>query len=238
MSGTGHVAAIVDPYSTGAHLQAEFAARGWPSVAVLSTPGIPRMLGALKHADRYLEVITGPDADQVAAALRRYPVSAAIPGCETGVPFADELAERLGLPGNGTARSASRRDKQAMAEALVRHGVRAPRTIAVADPESMVRWADERNLWPIVVKPPGSSGSDGVTFCATPPQARAAFGRLYRRSHRYGGRDDVVLAQELLAGQQFIVNTVSINGDHYVAEIWEDTRRPPRAASRTTWRSC
>jgi biotin carboxylase len=226
MSGTGHVAAIVDPYSTGAHLQAEFAARGWPSVAVLSTPGIPRMLGAYKHADRYLEVITGPDADQVAAALRKYPVSAAIPGSETGVPFADELAERLGLPGNGTARSASRRDKQAMAEALVRHGVRAPRTIAAADPESMVRWADERNLWPIVVKPPGSSGSDGVTFCATPPQARAAFGRLYRRSHRYGGRDDVVLAQELLAGQQFIVNTVSVNGDHYVAEIWEDTRRP------------
>jgi biotin carboxylase len=226
MSGTGHVAAIVDPYSTGAHLQAEFAARGWATVAVLSTPGIPQMLGALKHADRYLEVITGPDAEQVVAALRRYPVSAAIPGCEAGVPFADELAERLGLPGNGTARSVSRRDKQAMAEALVRHGIRAPQTIAAAEPESMVRWADERNLWPIVVKPPGSAGSDGVTYCATAAQARAAFSRLYRRSHRRGGRNDVVLAQELLGGQQFFVNTVSVNGDHYVAEIWEDTRRP------------
>ncbi|HVB45335.1 MAG TPA: ATP-grasp domain-containing protein [Streptosporangiaceae bacterium] len=226
MSGTGHVVAIVDPFSTGAHLQAEFAARGWPSVAVLSTPGIPGIFGALQHADRYLEVITGPDTEQVVAALRRFPVSAAIPGCETGVPFADELAERLGLPGNGTARSASRRDKQAMAKALVRHGVRAPQTIAAADPESMVRWADERDLWPIVVKPPASAGSDGVTFCATPAEARAAFGRLHRRSHRYGGRNDVVLAQELLAGQQFMVNTVSVNGDHYVAEIWEDTRRP------------
>jgi biotin carboxylase len=226
MSRTGHVAAIVDPYSTGAHLQAEFAARGWPSVAVLSTPDSPRAWGGLQHADRYLEVITGPDAGQIVAALRRYPVSAAIPGAETGVPLADELAERLGLPGNGTARSASRRDKEAMAEALVRHGVRAPQTIAAADQESMVGWADERNLWPIVVKPPGSAGSDGVTYCATPAQARAAFGRLYRRSHRRGGRNDVVLAQELLAGQQFFVNTVSVNGDHYVAEIWEDTRRP------------
>jgi biotin carboxylase len=225
MSGTGHVAAIVDPYSTGARLQAEFAARGWPSVAVLSTPDSPRAWGGLQHADRYLEVITGPDADQVVAALRRYPVSVAIPGAETGVPFADELAERLGLPGNGTARSASRRDKEAMAEALVRHGVRAPQTIAAADPESMVRWADERNLWPVVVKPPGSAGSDGVTYCATPAQARAAFGRLYRRSHRHRSRNDVVLAQELLTGQQFFVNTVSVNGDHYVAEIWEDTRR-------------
>jgi len=226
MSGTGKVAAIVDPFSTGAYLQTEFAARGWSSVAVLSTPDSPAPFGGFQHADHYLEVITGPDADQVVAALRRYPVSAAIPGAETGVPFADELAERLGLPGNGIARSASRRDKHEMAKALVCHGVRAPETIATADPESMVSWADERNLWPIVVKPPGSAGSDGVTFCATQAQAHAAFGHLYRRSHRYGGRNDLVLAQELLAGRQYIVNTVSVNGHHYVAEIWEDMRRP------------
>jgi len=227
MSRTDHVAAIVDPFSVGAYLQAEFAARGWASVAVLSTPDIPGAWGGhLQNAGRYLEVITGPDPDQVVAALRRYPVSVAIPGCETGVPLADELAERLGLPGNGTAGSVSRRDKHAMAQALVRHGVRAPETIVAADPDSIVRWADERNLWPIVVKPPGSAGNDGVTRCATAAQARAAFARLYRRAHRYGGRNDVVLAQELLTGQQFFVNTVSVNGGHYVAEIWEDTRRP------------
>jgi biotin carboxylase len=226
MSGTPHVVAIVDPFSSGVHLRAEFAARGWASVAVLSTPESAAAWGGLQHADRYLEVVTGPDAEQVVTALRRYRVGAAIPGTEIGVPFADELAERLGLPGNGTARSASRRDKEAMAQALVRHGVRAPQTIAAADPDSMVRWADERGLWPIVVKPPGSAGSDGVTYCATPEQARAAFGRLYGRSHRRGGRNDVVLAQETLTGQQFFVNTVSVNGDHYVAEIWEDTRRP------------
>jgi biotin carboxylase len=226
MSGTGHVVAIVDPYSTGAHLQAEFAARGWRSVAVLSTPGILETEGALPHADSYLEVITGPDAEQVVATLRKFAVRAAIPGCETGVLFADELAERIGLPGNGTAGSARRRDKQAMAQALVRHGVRSPQTISAADPESVVRWADERSLWPIVVKPPASTASDGVTYCATPAEARAAFGRLYQRSHKIRGRNDVVLAQELLTGQQFIVNTVSVNGGHYVAEIWEDTRRP------------
>lgn len=226
MSGTPHVVAIVDPYSTGAYLQAEFAARGWASVAVLSTPDIPRMFGPVPHADRFLDVITGPDAAQVVAALRRFPLGAAIPGCETGVPLADELAEQMGLPGNGTAGSASRRDKLAMARALVSHGVRAPQTIVAADPDSVVRWADERDLWPIVLKPPGSSASDGVTFCAAPAEARAAFDRLYRRSHRFGGRNDVVLAQELLVGQQFMVNTVSVNGDHYVSEIWEDTRRP------------
>jgi biotin carboxylase len=159
------------------------------------------------------------------AALRGYPVSVAIAGAETGVSFADELAERLGLPGNGTASSAGRRDKYAMAQALVSHGVRAPRTITAADPETMVRWADERDLWPIVVKPPGSAGNDGVTRCATAAQARAAFGRLHGRAHRYGGRNDVVLAQELLSGQQYFINTVSVNGQHYVAEIWEDTRR-------------
>jgi biotin carboxylase len=227
MPRADHVAAIVDPFSVGAYLQAEFAARGWRSVAVLSTPDSPLAWGgSLQHADRYLEVITGPDPDQVVAALRKYPVSVAIPGSETGVLFADELAERLGLPGNGTARSASRRDKLAMAKALIAHGVRAPKTIEVTDPDSMVRWADEHNLWPIMVKPPGSAGNDGVTRCATAAQARAAFGRLHGRAHRYGGRNDVVLAQELLTGQQFFVNTVSVDGGHYVAEIWEDTRRP------------
>ncbi len=225
MSQIPHVVAIVDPYSTGTYLRPEFAARGWASVAVLSTPDILTMFGPVPHADRFLDVITGPDAEQVAAALRRFPVSAVIPGCETGVPLADELAEQMGLPGNGIARSASRRDKHAMAQALVSHGVRAPQTIAAAGPDAMVRWADERDLWPIVVKPPASSASDGVTFCATPAEARTAFGRLYRRSHRFGGRNDVVLGQELLTGQQFIINTVSVNGSHYVSEIWEDTRR-------------
>src|SRR5258708_39384128 len=109
MSGTPHVAAIVDPFSTGAQLRAEFAARGWPSVAVLSTPDNAAAWGGLRHADGYLDVIDGPDADQGVAALRRYPVGAAIPGAETGGPLAGELAERLGLPGNGTPRRASRR---------------------------------------------------------------------------------------------------------------------------------
>lgn len=227
----GSVVAIVDPHSSGAYLEAEFTSRGWSSVAVLSTPTIPAAYGTLKYEERYRDVIVCNGVDEVVAALAKHAPRAVIPGTELGVSLADELAERLGLPGNGTELSASRRDKYAMFEALVRSGVQAPATIAATDAEDVVRWADEVAVWPVVVKPVDSAGSDGVTFCTTPAEVRAAFDKLHDRPHQLGGHNDTVLAQELLRGQQFFVNTISIDGRHHVAEIWKDTRRSVAGAS-------
>jgi biotin carboxylase len=231
VSAPDNVVAIVDPYSSGSYLQAEFATRGWSSVAVLSTPTVPSAYGTLKHADGYREVLVCHNVDEVLAGVAKHTPRAVIPGTEIGVPLADELAERLGLPGNGVALSACRRNKYAMSQALLRCGLAAPATITATAAETVLRWADDHAVWPVVVKPVDSAGSDGVTFCFTPAEVHTAFQTLHDRPHQLGGHNDVVLAQELLRGQQYFVNTISVDGKHYLAETWKDTRHPVAGAS-------
>ena len=67
--------------------------------------------------------------DETARQLRAlpWPVAAVLPGAETGVLLADQLAARLGTRGNGLAQSCARRNKFDMGEAVRAAGVRAAR---------------------------------------------------------------------------------------------------------------
>jgi biotin carboxylase len=218
--------AIVDPFSTGAHLAGEFASRGWRAVAVLSRRELPELYADTLRREDFPEVIVhdGVAADTVAA-LRRFSVGAVVAGTEIGVEVADLLAEALGLEGNGTVLSRSRRDKAAMVEALRAAGVRRAKTWSARTAEEAVTFATEHGRWPVVLKPADSAGADGVTFCGSAEEVRQVFGKLYGAINRMGGANDRVIVQELLVGQQYFINTVSRAGRHVVGEIWVDRRR-------------
>ncbi|MGW1196711.1 ATP-grasp domain-containing protein [Streptomyces sp. NPDC002536] len=225
--GSSPTVAIVDPFSTGAALAEEFAARGWRSVAVISRPDLPEGLlstARWEHFDRRIPF--AEDLDATVAELRAENVAAVVAGTEIGVETADELAERLGLEGNGTELSRCRRDKFAMAERLRSQGLDAADGILTGDVEELAEWFRARGGSPVVVKPVASAGSDSVTFCTTETEVREAFGRIHGRPDQIGGHNAEVLGQELLTGDQYFINTVSHDGRHHVCEIWHDVRRP------------
>jgi biotin carboxylase len=142
---------------------------------------------------------------------------------EVGVEFADALSEALGLLTNGTELSASRRDKHTMVETVRAAGLRAAEQIRVADEESLREWHATRG-GRVVVKPLRSAAGDGVAFCDTPDESVAAFRRLSGRRDVFNAVNEGVVAQEYLAGPEFMVNTVSRDGRHYVSDVWRTTR--------------
>jgi biotin carboxylase len=224
---------VVDAYSTGAAIGRRLAQRGVQLVHVrsIATPP-PFYARAFREQDFVADVVHEGDLDATLAQLARWDVAAVLPGTEIGVPLADALAERLGLPGNDTARSRARRSKHAMAQALRAHGLDAVAQLKTDDVDAAVAWARARDDWPVVVKPVDSAGTDGVVFCDDAAHLRATFGAQLHHDNQLFGCNDELLVQELLRGTQYFINSVSWNGVHHVSEVWRDTRLKVEGAGR------
>lgn len=163
-------------------------------------------------------VVSGTAAAAYDAAARAlsalpYTLVAIIAGAETGVLATDELATRLGLRGNGndTRLSKARRNKYLMGEVVRATGVR-----AVA--QRMVKtWEDARefleklqldgiacrastSIYPVVVKPVESAGSDDVFKCQTTEDVKQAVERIAGKVNGLGVVNECALVQEFLQG--------------------------------------
>lgn len=164
-------------------------------------------------------VVSGTTAAAYDAAARAlsalpYTLVAIIAGAETGVLATDELATRLGLRGNGndTRLSKARRNKYLMGEAVRATGVR-----AVAQRMAKT-WEDARefleklrseasarsaltSIYPVVVKPVESAGSDDVFKCQTVEDVKQAVERIAGKVNGLGGVNECALVQEFLQGR-------------------------------------
>ncbi|MFB6908938.1 ATP-grasp domain-containing protein [Streptomyces bacillaris] len=76
-------------------------------------------------------------------------------------------ARALGLPGPDPRALAATRDKSVQRQLFAEHGVPSPAFRTAGSPAEAARAATELGL-PVVVKPPGRSGSIGVRRCDTP----------------------------------------------------------------------
>ncbi|MFE6620778.1 ATP-grasp domain-containing protein [Streptomyces sp. NPDC057740] len=219
----GHrpVVAIVDAFSTASHLAPLFHARGYDCVHVQSLARPPAAFGASFRPDDFLAtVVHGGDPAETLAALAPYAPVALLAGAEIGVELADVLSEALGLRTNGTELSSARRDKFRMVETVKAAGVPAADQILATDLDTLLDWYGEAERT-VVLKPVRSALNDGVSFCGTAEEVRAAFTALVGAESAVGLRNDAVVAQEYLVGAEYYVNTVSLDGEHYVCDLWK-----------------
>jgi hypothetical protein len=222
---TGGAAVVVDAYSTGARLAPRFAAAGMPVLHVQSSPTLPHFYERGFRAGDFVEnVVHEGDLEATAARVAAHDPAFVVVGAEPGVPLADALSERLGLPSNGSALSAARRDKNAMGEALRAAGLRTAEALKTANPAEAVAWAAQRGGAPVVVKPLDSAGTDGVVICREPAAIEATFAASLGRPNALHGANEELLVQELLEGTQLFVNSVSWDGVHHVSEVWRDNK--------------
>ena len=217
-------AAIVDPYSTGAHLAEAFGRRGVQSVAVQAmAPPVGRS-EHLRHEQYTAIIADGTDTMDAARFLKELDVRHVLAGTESGVPLADRIAERLGAPGNDPSTSMTRRDKFAMVRALARADLPHARTIQANSDGGARNAAEELGSWPLVVKPAASAGSDHVVIAHDIGAVRAAAGEILGTTDLYGQPNQAVIVQRYLTGTQFAVNSVSQHGVHRIVEVWHDRR--------------
>jgi hypothetical protein len=213
-------AVVIDGYSAGNFYPAAFTAAGTRVIHVQSTAElIPTM--APPDLTAYARNIVCTDETELVALLRPYAPVAVVPGQESAVRLADRISHALDVKSNGTAASAARRDKYEMTEALRRAGVRCADQFKSDDVAAVVKWAESRGTWPVVVKPISSAASDNVVVCAGAEQVRTAAEDILASRDIFGFANTEVLVQGYLSGTEYVVDTVSCDGHRFVCGVWQ-----------------
>ncbi len=217
-------AVIVDPYSSGAVFADAFRRVGWPVVAVMSAPEPPAVYAAsfqpqdfdailVAREDEYPRVIEKLDAMNPRCILT---------GCESGVELTDTIAPVL-LPelANRPELARARRHKGEMAAAVAAAGIPGMRQICTNRAEEVEAWISRENLLgrDLVIKPPMSASTDGVTRIEAGRGWRQRFAELLGSVDRLGHENEMLVVQEFLHGVEYAVDTVSYDGRHGVASI-------------------
>jgi biotin carboxylase len=225
---------VVAPFSSGKHYRDEIIHRGWKCVVVVPAEGmLPPLYRGSPALAGYQQVVTHEgDLDMTAQSLRALKVTALVAGTEIGVALTEQLAHRLGVPGNDPRTSHLRRDKGAMAAALARAGLDGPRSLSTDRLQDALSWAQSLAGVPeFVLKPADSAGSDGVAFCSSPDDIEVAWRKLHQVPNAMGGTNSCLVLQERLRGSQYVVNSVSATPlpgatRHTITECWADRRTP------------
>lgn len=165
------------------------------------------------------------DIDVLLALLKKHDPVAVIAGMESGVLLADELSFRLNLQSNIFSLSAARRNKFSMQEALKKADVPCMRYINTSDVHEAIEWIALNTTYPVVIKPLESAGTEGVYVCENELGLRVRFKDILKSNNCFGNENQSVLVQEFLSGTEFIVNSVSVEGEHFFTDTWRCQKR-------------
>lgn len=228
---------VVDPISTGANLASEILSRGYPVIRVLSR-SCPESVANLVDASGELlsnfaaTIEHKGDVEATIQAAKKvgFVIIAVFAGSELGVEVADELSERMGLMTNGTSLTNARRDKYEMGEQVRSAGVRAVKQHKCSTVEEVEAAAKDiasgTSEFAAIIKPVRSAGSDSVYLCRSTEELLSKFQLIVGQTNQIGQANVACLVQEYLAGQEYVVDTVSLSGVHKVAAIWAYDKRP------------
>lgn len=223
------VVVIVDGCSTGVLLAQEFNRAGFRCVHVQSSVKPPLIMTGAGgfHAHEYIAAVvhTG-DLEKTVAFMEPFDVAAVLAGAEPAVELADALAAAIGVPCNLPSLALARRDKHLMANAVIGAGLRGIPTHLSTSASDALAWIERHTKYPVVVKPPKSGGTDGVTLCEDPQQVAAAFAALMGEQNILAILNDALVVQPYMDGVEYIVDTASRDGVHMVTDIWRYGKRP------------
>ncbi|MFO0319554.1 MAG: ATP-grasp domain-containing protein [Neisseriaceae bacterium] len=212
-------AIIVDGFSSGKLLFEELQARNISCIHVLTPEG----MGSYKcHPEGYFFNIDFSDNDweSLLHKLSAYSIGYVFPGCEEGVSVAEELANKLGLPGNHPMTTQFRRDKYLMQEIIQKYNLPGIKQQLVVDISQCVSALNKIGSLPVIVKPVNDGGSINVYVCNTVEQTRESVEKLLAGHNSMGQPITHVLIQEMLQGDEYIVNTVTLYDTHHITDVW------------------
>lgn len=217
------VVVVVDPWSTGETLATEFLNIGKVVVAVWTSVEFESNTG------RYFANIVGDNVDLVVAYINSLQVlvTVVVPGAETGVILADELSVQYHTRMNPFELSTARRNKYIMGETIRAAGVRAVQQTIATEWNQVNSFLESWNPSPfqVIVKPNQSAGSDDVFLCTNELQVKTAFEKINGCINHLGCVNEGVLIQEYLQGTEFVIDTISKDGEHKVCAIWQYDKR-------------
>lgn len=209
---------IVDGISTGRHLAPALRGNGYSVVHIRSKNAQALGITHEKH-DYILNLDETDSIDTLLSALSSHQIRAVIPGAEAGVDLADHLCERLQLSTrNDFSKLKARKNKFLMQETIRENGLLAATQIQTDNLGVLLDWVRGNGL-PIVLKPEESAGTDGVHFCHNEEEVTVAFKSILESKNIFKIQNTNVVAQEMLIGEEFMVNTVSFGEAISITDI-------------------
>lgn len=227
MSNKKEVCVIVDAYSSGSFLPAAFHANGLPTVHVRNRVEEYGPYAQLEPPPGVIDVLDFDGSlEDVAKRLDTYRVSHAIAGSESGVEVADRLADLLDVStSNGIKLTTAKREKALMVDVLRDAGIRHARSERVATAAEAHAFATAGGGYPIVLKPLQGAMTIDVQIVHSVAEAEAYFARTRGTADVWGNVNLNFLAQELLLGEEYMVDTISASGHHRAIEVWRADKR-------------
>lgn len=161
-----------------------------------------------------VDVLRVDDALQVVTELARHsPIRGVFSYDEVRVWQAARIAEQLGLPTSPPDAILACRDKKLSRERMARRGVPQPNSVPVADVAAAVAAADEIG-YPVILKPRGLAGSEGVARAENRDELIRAFsftiGANFTEVPRYAA--DAVLVEEYVTGPEISIDSIVVDG--------------------------
>ena len=142
-------------------------------------------------------------------------------GSEFGVELALRLSNDLGLPSNPKGLLRAMTHKDAMHEALKEYGIRYIRGKVVKTLEEAMAFYESLSLERAVVKRTRGFGTQGVTLCDSRDEFITAVQKELSMKSTMDTEPIDIMVQERIVGEEYIVNTVTCQGEHYLSSIWK-----------------
>ncbi len=215
---------IVDAFSSGALVAQQWQA-SHTVIHIQSSANLPDAFAA-SAGHQYFAYHYQYDNDWPALTdwLSDYLIAHVVCGSEFGVELTDKLAEHFDLAGNCPTASAAKRDKYIMAAALESNGVAVAKNFQADSVASAVSEYLHSGLAKVVVKPLDSAGSEDVYICHDAEGVRQAALAILDKTNLMQSQNQRVLVQHFLAGDEYIINSVSAAGHHYITDIWKSDK--------------
>ena len=173
-----------------------------------------------------------PDYSEILKQVREVNPVAIVAGSEFGVPLATKLASDLGLPGNPVSALPEMTEKDAMHEALRKHGIRYIRGKVLTGESDAIEYYKSLGTEDVVIKRARGAGTQGVFICHGYDEMLSAVRKSFGQNLKDGSESVAVLMQERIIGTEYIVNTVSCEGRHQVSSVWKyDKIRMPNGTN-------
>jgi hypothetical protein len=160
--------------------------------------------------------------ENIVKALKQYHIRAVVNGVEWAVMFGDKLASHFDVPKNNADSSLLRRHKFLMIDALKQAGIPCPIQFVSPDLEEILAWYQQCGHKKVVMKPTLSAFSDGVGICENNEEISQVFKANIHKKNLHGYINNEYVIQEFLVGKHYWVNTVCVNGNTFVTDIWHD----------------
>jgi biotin carboxylase len=217
---------IVNAISTGKLLAKEFIKHGYQCIHILPALELQEGIKEDINLNEFiccLEQKSFKNENEIAKKLLSLDCSIkhVIPGADSGVRLAGVIANCLSLNQNDPKKLLARCSKYHMQNTLFKSGIDSTKQIKTSTIKEAKHWYDNNfKDQAVVVKPEYGCRSDGVHLCQSAHAVEHAFLQELDRVNCVGYHNKALVMQEYLHGPEYIVNTMSIEGQHFVTDIW------------------